>query len=144
MLAFYIGRFFLSETVKKQFAGNEIFNLIENSIADKPVQSALFMRYSSFPQLVKNFGLAVVPLKPSIFALAIFVHGVPYSLLWSYVGNETKRRLNAPVDGALQTQSKFYEGILLFSTIFGLVGSPAIVAYWIRDMKKDFDKKKKR
>merc|ERR1712071_685432 len=139
-MAFYIGRILLYEKVKNAFAKNG-FALLEKSITKKPIRSALFMRYSSFPQLVKNFGLAVLPLHPFIFAMAIFVHGVPYSLLWSFIGAETKNRLSIPVSGASPSSpSRLYEKLLFFSGLFGIFGSPAIVAYWIRDMKKDSEK----
>jgi len=132
----------LYDTAKKRFSRSEIFALIEKSVEKKPLRSALFMRYSSFPELMKNFGLSVVPLHPIYFTTAILVHGVPYSLLWSYVGEETKKRLNAQVDSTSE-YSKFYNGILLFSGLFGVIVSPAVVAFWIRDMKKDYDAKKK-
>ena len=140
MIAFFLGRLFFRDILKRRFASNEIFTLLEGSIAEKPIRSSLYMRYSSFPEFVKNFSLAVMPLHPSIFALAIFIHGVPYSLLWAFIGDETKRRLD-PVEGH-RPHSNLYEGLLIFSTIFGIIGSPAIVAYWIKDMKKDYDAKK--
>ena len=138
MLAFFIGRSLLYDTVKNKLATNEIFTLLQYSITQKPIRSALLMRFSSFPELMKNFGLAIMPLHYSVFALAIFIHGVPYSLLWAYIGNESKKRLNE----SYNPTNRLYEGLLLFSGIFGVFGSPSILAYWMFDMKKCHDERK--
>jgi uncharacterized membrane protein YdjX (TVP38/TMEM64 family) len=88
LLAFAIGRFILRDFVMSKLQGNEYLDLIERSIQKGPIRVSLIWRLSPLPEFIKNFGLAVLPLKMSHFAIAVLLHGLPFTLLWSFMGNE--------------------------------------------------------
>jgi len=88
LLAFAIGRFILRDFVMSKLQGNEYLDLIERSIQKGPIRVALIWRLSPLPEFMKNFGLALLPLKMSHFAIAVLLHGLPFTLLWSFMGNE--------------------------------------------------------
>ena len=139
MLAYALGRSLLKERVNSYLAGNDVLALVERSMEGRPFRSSLFMRYSVFPELVKNFGLSVMPaVQPWTFCAAVAVHSVPYTILWTALGRDSAIRLQATEMGELIPPNKVLGGILLFTTVFGIVGSPALVAVWIRGMRREY------
>ena len=88
LLAFALGRFILRDFVLSKLQGNEYLDLIERSIQKGPIRVALIWRLSPLPEFIKNFGLAVLPLKMSHFAIAVVLHGLPFTLLWTFMGHE--------------------------------------------------------
>lgn len=137
ILAFTLGRTLLSDVVGKKMDENEMFGLIERGIEAKPFQSALILRYSPFPQLIKNFALSITkPVTFPIFILAISIHGFPFSLLWAALGHDSSMRLRASEMGESMTTNVVLNSILVFVTIFGFVVSPAITGWWLADLRK--------
>ena len=86
--AFLLGRFILNDYVSKKLNGNEYLELVKYSIVKNPIQVALIWRFSFLPEQVKNFGLAVLPLKTWEFIIAVLMHGFPFTCLWTFLGNE--------------------------------------------------------
>ncbi len=137
ILAFTLGRTLLSDVVGKKMDENETFGLIQEGVQKKPFQSALILRYSPFPQLIKNFALSITkPITFPIFIVAISIHGFPFSLLWAALGHDSSMRLRASEMGESMTTNVVLNSILVFVTIFGFVVSPAITAGWLADLRK--------
>lgn len=138
ILAFTLGRTLLSTYVDDKLKENESFALIERGVAKSPVQSALIVRYSPFPQLIKNFGLSVThPVSYPIFILAIVIHGFPFSLLWASLGYDSSLRLRASDAGEVMVANKVLNGLLVFVTFFGFVVSPIVTGWWLNDLRKE-------
>jgi len=138
ILAFTLGRTLLSTYVDDKLKDNESFALIERGVAKSPVQSALIVRYSPFPQLIKNFGLSVThPVSYPIFILAIVIHGFPFSLLWASLGYDSSLRLRASDAGEVMVANKILNGLLVFVTFFGFVVSPIVTGWWLNDLRKE-------
>ncbi|KAL7572632.1 hypothetical protein ACA910_010384 [Epithemia clementina (nom. ined.)] len=100
-----------------------------------PIVSALLMKFSCFPELIKNFGTAA--LLPSVtfgwFFLATFLHGISFTLLWTWLGVETALQLEQPGTPT----SPVLQAILFFVLfILGFVLSPVSMAWWIRDLQR--------
>ena len=137
ILAFTLGRTLLSDVVGRKMDENETFGLIQEGVQKKPFQSALILRYSPFPQLIKNFALSITkPVTFPIFILAILIHGFPFSLLWAALGHDSSMRLRASEMGESMTTNVVLNSILVFVTIFGFVVSPAITGWWLADLRK--------
>ena len=137
ILAFTLGRTLLSDVVGRKMDENETFGLIQEGVQKKPFQSALILRYSPFPQLIKNFALSITkPVTFPIFILAISIHGFPFSLLWAALGHDSSMRLRASEMGESMTTNVVLNSILVFVTIFGFVVSPAITGWWLTDLRK--------
>ena len=75
VIAFLLGRYVLKDLVEKKLEGNELMELVQDSIIKNPVRVALIWRFSFLPEQIKNFGLAVLPLKTWQFISAVLMHG---------------------------------------------------------------------
>jgi len=139
LLAYALGRVFLEETVRKRLGkDNEVLRLVERSVERKPFQTALMMRASIFPTLIKNFGLAVMPaITPRVYAATTTLYLIPFSVLWTAAGADSAARLRADMAGEIIPANRVLGGCLLLATVFMVVGSPAVLALWIRDMRQD-------
>jgi len=138
ILAFTLGRTLLSNYVGNKLKDNESFSLIERGVAKNPTQSALIVRYSPFPQLIKNFSLGLTKsVSYPIFLLAILIHGLPFSILWAALGNDSSMRLRASDAGEIMASNKVLNWLLAFVTFFGFVVSPAITGWWLAELRKD-------
>lgn len=136
--AFTLGRSLCQSLVKERLGDNEVLKLLERSVAKHPIRSAMIMRYSPFPQLIKNFGLSMTePVTLPIFLLAIVVHGFPFSVLWAALGRDSSLRLRANEMGTKLDVNWALNGALLFVTVFGFVVSPLITGWWLTSMKND-------
>ena len=143
LLAFALGRTQLSHVVEEKMGQNEKFTLIERGVARHPLRSALVVRYSPFPELVKNFALSVTPpVTYPLFATAIAIHGLPFSILWAALGHDGNLRLRAAEEGETMPANRVLRGLLAFVTFFGFVVSPALTGWWLADVGREKKKTK--
>ena len=138
LLAFTLGRTLLSNVVGEKMEENDLFGLVERGVQRHPVMSSLIVRYSPFPQLIKNFALSLTkPVTFPIFLLAISIHGFPFSVLWAALGNDSSMRLRASEMGETMAANLVLNSLLIFVTVFGFVVSPAITGWWLADLRKE-------
>lgn len=138
ILAFTLGRTLLSNVVGEKMEENDVFGLVERGVQRHPVKSSLIVRYSPFPQLIKNFALSLTkPVTFPIFLLAICIHGFPFSLLWAALGNDSSMRLRASEMGESMAANVVLNSLLVFVTVFGFVVSPAITGWWLADLRNE-------
>jgi len=143
-IAFLLGRYVLKDAVESKLEGNEYMELVQDSIVRTPVRVALIWRFSFLPEQIKNFGLAVLPVKLWQFVLAVCMHGLPFTTLWSFLGNEMGLIVRGVVDGPSRTLKILMGGVY----VFGFFISPSMVGLWIKGLrdeklKKDEAAKKK-
>ena len=104
-----------------------------------PLATAFLMKYSCFPEFFKNFGSSLLePVTPGRFVLATVVHGWSFTLLWTMFGVDSARRLRAaslPSAVALPRNWTLLISLAL-SFVVGFVVSPALMAWWIHDLRK--------
>ncbi|CAB9517212.1 expressed unknown protein [Seminavis robusta] len=132
--AFGLGRGLLSSFVQKQLQQNPVWNVVNRSTdVHSPLVVALLMKFSCFPELIKNFGSScLMHLSYSNFLGATMFHGLTFTLLWTMLGVDAAARLenpNLPANVPLQI-------VLVLAAMIGLVGSPLLMAWWVRDMRK--------
>jgi len=138
IVAFILGRTLLSNVVGRKMEDSEPFGLIERGVARNPMMGALIFRYSPFPQLIKNYGLALTkPVTYPVFLLTITIHGFPFSLLWAALGNDSSLRLRASEAGVTLDANIILNGLLIFVTIFGFTISPAVTGWWLAGLRKE-------
>jgi uncharacterized membrane protein YdjX (TVP38/TMEM64 family) len=139
ILAFQLGRTLCQSFVEQTLRQNETLELINAGVARHPMRSALIVRYSVFPQLIKNYGLSVTrPVSLPMFILAIFIHGLPFSILWAALGHDSSLRLRAEEGGGETLDVNWLlNGCLVFVTVFGFVVSPVVTGWWLADLKRD-------
>ncbi len=84
-----LAKYLFSEYARKKMKGNEWMGKINHSFQSHPFRVALIWRFSPLPEFVKNVGPALVPtLRTRYQILAILTHGLPFTVLWSLMGNE--------------------------------------------------------
>ena len=132
IIAFCIGRFgILADWIQSTLAKNSFLNLVKEETESKPFQVALLLKFSCFPETIKNYGSAFLfPIRLWMFMSATIVHGWTFSALWTYLGVDTAKRLvdpSLPADARLQL-------LILLSIINGIFVSPGLMVYWIRDL----------
>lgn len=110
-----------------------VAELMRRSFEKNPVRVALVWRFSFLPEVVKNYGLAVMPVGFWEFAAAVMVHGVPFTLLWSFIGSE----MGLVARGVVAEPSKVLKVLLGGVYVFGFFLSPLFVGLWIKGLKED-------
>ena len=131
--AYALGRGVFKKFVLERTKENSVLKLIGGSVASHPFRTSLLMRYSCFPEFVKNCGASLFdPIKTWMFVLSVMLHGWLYTACWTIFGVDTARRLEQP--GLPPSRlAKFSVG---WATIVGMVLTPLIMAWWIRDMQQ--------
>jgi uncharacterized membrane protein YdjX (TVP38/TMEM64 family) len=116
---------------------NDTFKSIAHSVSRHQLKNALFLKFSIFPEIIKNFSMAAMDVSPSVFLLVTIIHGVPYTLLWNWLGHDTSKRMKS-----IEPLSPNYvlNSLLFGVTVFGIVGSPSVFAFWLRSLKNDVGK----
>ena len=139
IIAFLLGRYVLKDFVEKKLEGNEYMDLVQDSIVKNPVRVALIWRFSFLPEQIKNFGLAVLPVKTWQFILAVFMHGFPFTLLWTFLGNE----MGMIVRGVASSPSRTLKVLMTGVYVFGFFISPSLVGLWVKGLRDEKMKKQK-
>lgn len=131
-LGFLLGRTLLANFIGEKLENQKTIQLMQNHVDQNPLKVALLMRYSLLPEFVKNCGASLfAPITPLLFIVSVILHGWMYSACWTYVGMDTAKRLEVkglPIDPV----AKF---AVLWATIIGMVVTPMLMAWWIRDMQ---------
>jgi len=132
--AFGLGRGLLSQLVQTKLNENPVWSVINQSTTvHSPFQVAMLMKFSCFPELFKNFGSScLVDISFWTFCLATALHGLFFTALWTYLGVDAAARL----ENALLPSNIALQCSLVVAALIGLVGSPLLMAWWIRDMKQ--------
>ncbi|GAX18276.1 hypothetical protein FisN_20Lh037 [Fistulifera solaris] len=156
MLAFGIGRCWLYQHVATQLEHNEIFQLINQASSSgsassvvtassyspfksnttttttlhphSPLLTAFLMKFSCFPEMIKNFGSSLLPvIQWWMFAAATLIHGGTFTVLWTWLGHQT----STGSSGSSSTTIA-----LSIAAFMGVVVTPLVMAWWIQDLKK--------
>lgn len=165
IIAFLIGKYALHDFVRRKLEGNEMMSLVENSIENNPIGVALIWRFSFLPEFMKNFGLALLPLKTTHFMTAVFLHGFPFTCLWTCLGAEAGKLARGVVSTPSQTLKIMVGGVYILGEnrmhvlkssiivnranylvffISGFFVSPALVGAWIKSLQKKQQNMKKK
>jgi len=155
MTAFVIGRILLSSAIRSKFlsppsvgtgkgtseisTSAQVIQLVQTSITEEPFKTALVLRFSMFPQLLKNLILSVLePVNWSLFLFVTSMQVTPFTLLFTCLGYDSAQRLLFP---DLKT-NYILSGCFLVSTIYGIFGGTTITALWYHSKSKKLKAKK--
>lgn len=114
VMAFCLGRFVFEKKVSQKLKGNEYMELVKDSIQKNPIRVSLIWRFSFLPEQIKNFGLAVLPVKTWQFLVAVVLHGFPFTVLWSFMGNEMGMLVKGVVSEPSQILKVLIGGVYVF------------------------------
>lgn len=138
ILAIILTRFFFLERVRTRFANNKIIQLVDQSAAAEPIRTVLLLRFTPLPELVKHLALAILPISLVHVIPAVILHLFPFTILWTLVGLEAAMKLSASVAGENFETSTVLKVAVLATLTFGAVGSPTILALWVKKLSKQF------
>jgi uncharacterized membrane protein YdjX (TVP38/TMEM64 family) len=129
---YMLGRTVLSGFIGEKLSKNKTIQLIHDHVNQNPIKVAMLLRYSLLPEFVKNCGASLFPpIQPWMFVLSIVFHGWMYTACWTYLGVDTAARLETP---GLPV-NRLAQFAVAWATVVGMVLTPIIMAWWIRDMQ---------
>lgn len=100
-----------------------------------PLQTALLMKFSLFPDFIRDLGTAV--LFPEVrlpeFLTATIAHAAPFSFVWTAVGVKAAAEMNGVVAGPKWVYR------FCFLPVFLAVGAmpPVLMGWWVRALRKE-------
>jgi uncharacterized membrane protein YdjX (TVP38/TMEM64 family) len=136
--AYLLGRSMRDRLLERPaFAKNTVFQLLnakdsEDQRTHPPLLTAFLMKFSCFPELLKNLGSSLIPvIRLWMFLLVTVVHGGTFTCVWTWLGVDTAKRIHAelPANRPLQVT-------LVVAAIVGMGLTPLVMAWWIRDLKR--------
>jgi uncharacterized membrane protein YdjX (TVP38/TMEM64 family) len=137
--AFGLGRGLLAQYVQVKLKQNPVWSVLNRSTeVHAPLVVGLLMKFSCFPELFKNFGSSCLNMTYTTFLTATAMHGLMFTLLWTSLGVDAAARL----ENAVLPANVPLQVCLVLAALIGLAGSPLLMAWWIRDMKKLADGQK--
>jgi uncharacterized membrane protein YdjX (TVP38/TMEM64 family) len=139
ILAFLMGRYLVRDYVTKKLEGNEYMDLVQHSITKHPIRVSLIWRFSFLPEFMKNFGLAVLPVKTWQFMSAVLIHGFPFTVLWTFLGKE----MGLVVRGVVAQPSRVLKMMITGVYIFGFFISPSMVGLWVKGLRDEKQRREK-
>lgn len=150
-LAFLVGRFLLADRagqlLMRSKTSAEVFTLLNSNRygtssiqTHPPLLTAFLMKFSCFPELIKNLGSSVVTnIEPWMFIVATFAHGGMFTLVWTWLGMDTAAHLKIEASEfvlASNQLSTMRAVVLWTAAILGFAVTPMVMAWWIRELRR--------
>lgn len=88
-----------------------------------PFWTALLLKFSVFPEAIKNVGSAALGVSFAHFCLATLLQGGTFTVLWSHLGSHG-------------SNSAWARPILASCVVIGFVLSPLNLAWWMRSLQR--------
>eukprot|EP00984_Skeletonema_dohrnii_P016070 scaffold7059_cov118-Skeletonema_dohrnii-CCMP3373.AAC.1 len=133
--AFYqyvLAKYLFSDYAREKMKDNEWMVKIDKSFKSHPFGVALIWRFSPLPEFVKNVGPSLVKtLKTRYQLFAILAHGLPFTILWSFMGAET-----AAVARGGEASVLLKRLVAIISSV-GLFVSPTLFGMWLKGLGDD-------
>ena len=136
LTAFYLGRYIFQDKAREMLHQHQFLELVQESATEHPFPVAVMTRFAPLPEFVKNFGMSMTQIPLRSFALAVILHGLPFTCLWSCIGAETAKLVALQQGGGVATSSKALKAMVTGMTWFGAFVSPALMGWWIRSLRK--------
>lgn len=131
-LTFLFGRIFFYEKIHSKLGKVEIFTLAEESSKQHPLTVALMIRFAPLPEIVKLFILSLLNgISLWVALIAILIHGLPFTVLWTLVGNEATLLMTNPD----HISSKILRGCTVATVLFGIFVSPTLFGLWVHSLR---------
>ena len=129
---YVLAKYLFSDYAREKMKDNEWMDKIDKSFKSNPLGVALIWRFSPLPEFVKNVGPSLVKtLRTRYQLLAILAHGLPFTILWSFMGAET-----AAIARGGEASVVLKRLVALISTT-GLFVSPTLFGMWLKGLGDD-------
>ena len=131
ILQYMLAKYLFSSVARERLKDNEWMDKIKCSFQNNPLGVALIWRFSPLPEFVKNVGPALVEtLRTPYQILAILLHGLPFTVLWSCVGND------AAIVARGGKASVWLPKIFAAIQLIGLFVTPTLFGWWLKGLEK--------
>lgn len=129
---YVLAKYLFSDYAREKMKDNEWMGKIDKSFKSHPFGVALIWRFSPLPEFVKNVGPSLVKtLKTRYQLMAILTHGLPFTILWSFMGAET-----AAVARGGEASVLLKRLVAIISSV-GLFVSPTLFGMWLKGLGDD-------
>ena len=129
---YVLAKYLFSDYAREKMKDNEWMGKIDKSFKSHPFGVALIWRFSPLPEFVKNVGPSLVKtLKTRYQLLAILAHGLPFTILWSFMGAET-----AAIARGGEASALLKRLVAIISSV-GLFVSPTLFGMWLKGLGDD-------
>lgn len=140
LLAFSIGRTVWHDFVQQRFAAssssssNFLALVLRHRAAMGPWATALLMKFSMFPEFLKNVGTAAFfpHVTAGHFVVATMFHGWLFTAVWTVVGMETATEVVQPQQHAVPPVVLRF--VIPTVLAFGMGLPPLLMAWWARTL----------
>jgi uncharacterized membrane protein YdjX (TVP38/TMEM64 family) len=131
--AFGLGRGWMHRWATDRLQRYSVWQLVANSQRFSPWATAFLIKYSCFPEFVKNFGSSFLRVSPLQFVTATIVHGGGFTMLWTWWGVEAAHKLRSHA----HVSSPGLKVALVVAGFVGVVATPALMAWWINSLRQE-------
>lgn len=139
--SFSLGRTVLRDWAQRQFGKHELLQAVNLAITRQPCKMCFLVRLAYIPIALKNFGLAVVSVSPTIFMVSLVVVEIFNSAVLVTVGS-TAKDLSALISGK-EPRSAGEMGVMLAGCVF-LVGLFTYLSLATKHALQDVRKERER
>lgn len=85
--SYYIANYLLSEESKKAYTTSKYLKGLHDLVKVEPLKYGLLIRFSSIPIIVRNYGLAVLPINYATYLACVFLQASVTSPFQAYTGS---------------------------------------------------------
>ena len=86
--SFFIANYFLSDESRKAYLSSKYLRGLHELVRREPLKYGLLLRFSSIPIIVRNYGLAVLPINYLTFIACVFIQSAVTSPFQAYAGSQ--------------------------------------------------------
>ena len=85
--SYYIANYLLSEETRKSYTQHKYLRGLQELVRKEPLKYGLLLRFSSIPIILRNYGLAVLPIKYATYIACVFLQSSVSSPFQAYAGS---------------------------------------------------------
>ncbi|KAH7482223.1 hypothetical protein PRIC1_008292 [Phytophthora ramorum] len=142
LAAKHLGKDRISGYMQTNFPAFAALATVLQSSSWKPL---LLIQVANVPHLVKCYGLAIADISTYRFAVSSAVGGLPYAVLWAYIGYHSKKLVAASDDNAVEIgETSFRQRMVIGvgGTVFTVVGMWWLVVYTKKQLHSELQRVK--
>ena len=87
-MSFAIANYFLDEEKKRNYVNSKYFRGLYALVKAEPFKYGLLLRFGGLPTIIRNYGLAVLPLNFSTYVLIAFLQSCVSSTMQAYTAGQ--------------------------------------------------------
>jgi uncharacterized membrane protein YdjX (TVP38/TMEM64 family) len=86
--SFYVANYIFSEETRRGYIQSKYLKGLHELVRREPFKYGLLIRFSSIPIIIRNYGLAVLPIKYLTYIACVFLQSSVSSPFQAYAGSQ--------------------------------------------------------